>query len=293
VAISVTLFTDPACPWAYSATPAHTTLRWRYRDQLHWRIVTIGLREESGPAPTTGYTPARQAAGARRIRDRYGMPIVAAPRSHAAATARACRAIVAARLAHPGREFAVLRALAFAWFTSTLALDEDEAIATALAGVGGIDVPGVIAALDSDAVTEAYMSDRAETAGAGGGPTEFQGKAKLVDGVTRFTAPSVIFATDDGRSLEAGGFQPIEAYDVVIANLDVTLERFGPPEGGALELLSHFPSGLCTQEVAAMLAGNLVDVDRGTAEDALLELVADGRATREALGDDAIWRAAA
>ena len=40
-----------------------------------------------------------------------------------------------------------------------------------------------------------------------------------------------------------------------------------------------------------MLAGNLVDVDRAGAEDALLALVAEGAATREALGDDAIWRA--
>ncbi|MEA2377045.1 MAG: hypothetical protein QOD13_952, partial [Thermoleophilaceae bacterium] len=31
--IDVTHFTDPGCPWAYSAWPAHTTLRWRYGDQ--------------------------------------------------------------------------------------------------------------------------------------------------------------------------------------------------------------------------------------------------------------------
>ena len=33
--------------------------------------------------------------------------------------------------------------------------------------------------------------------------------------------------------------------------------------------------------------------DRRAAEAALLELVADGRATRRPLGDDALWRAAA
>jgi hypothetical protein len=41
-----------------------------------------------------------------------------------------------------------------------------------------------------------------------------------------------------------------------------------------------------------LMAGNLIDTDRADAEDALLALVADGRATREALGSDAIWRAA-
>ena len=288
MAIRATLYTDPACPWAYSATPALTTLRWRYRDQLDWEMVTIGLRDE---VSANGYTPARQAASARAFRDRYGMPVAASPRSRSAATGRACRAVVATRLAQPGREFAAQRALAFAWFNTPLLLDEDDGIAAALEGVDGLDVAGVIAALDSDAVAEAYASDRARARSAAGGATEFQGKAAVSDGLVRYTAPSVLFETADGRRLEAGGFQPLEAYDVLIANLDTTLERFGPPED-PFALLEHFPDGLCTQEVAVLLADNLVDVDRPGAEDALLALVADGRAERRPLGDDAIWRVA-
>ena len=99
VAIRTTLYSDPACPWAYSATPALTTLRWRYRDQLDWRLVTIGLREETADQERGGYTAGRQAAGSRRFRDRYGMPFTASPRARLVATGRACRAIVAARLA--------------------------------------------------------------------------------------------------------------------------------------------------------------------------------------------------
>ncbi|MGA2758190.1 MAG: DsbA family protein [Solirubrobacteraceae bacterium] len=294
MAISATLFSDPACPWAYSATPALTVLRWRYRDQLDWHLVTIGLRDQAGPpAPPGGYTPARQAAGARHFRDRYGMPITAAPRARPVATGRACRAVVAARLAHPGREFAVLRALAFAWFNSPLALDEDEGIAEALRDLDGVDVAALVAALDSAAVEEAYAADRARARSAAGGATEFQGKAAVSDGVVRYTAPSILFESADGRRLEAGGFQPLEAYDVLIANLDVTLERFAPPQAGPLELLEYFRAGLCTQEVAALAAGNLVDVDRAGAEDALLALLAEGRVRREPLGDDAIWHAAA
>jgi protein-disulfide isomerase-like protein with CxxC motif len=41
--IDVIEFTDPGCPWAYSASPALAALQWRYGDQLEWRIVTIGL----------------------------------------------------------------------------------------------------------------------------------------------------------------------------------------------------------------------------------------------------------
>jgi 2-hydroxychromene-2-carboxylate isomerase len=289
MAIRTTLYSDPACPWAYSATPALTVLRWRYRDQLDWRLVTIGLREDASPPAASGYAPARQAAGSRRFRDRYGMPVTPAPRARTVATSRACRAIVATRLAHPGREFAVQRALAFAWFTAPLLLDENGAIAAALAGLEGIDPTALVAALDSDAVSEAYEADKAEARSAAGGPTEFQGKAAVSDGLVRYTAPSVVFEAD-GRTLEAGGFQPLEAYDVLLANIGVTLVRFEPPEG-PLELLEHFSEGLCTQEVAALLAGNLIEVDRGGAEDALIALVAEGRASRQPLGSDAIWRA--
>jgi len=290
MAIRATLYSDPACPWAYSATPALSVLRWRYRDQLDWSLVTIGLRDSTDTLAASGYSTARQATGSRRFRDRYGMPFAAAPRTRLVATGRACRAVVATRLAHPGREFAVLRALAFAWFNSSLLLDEDSAIAAAIAEIDGIDAGALVAALDSAEVSEAYEADKAQARSAAGGPTEFQGKAAVSDGLVRYTAPSVVFEAD-GRRLEAGGFQPLEAYDVLLANLDTTLRRVGPPED-PLELLAHFSEGLCTQEVAVLLADNLIDVDRAAAEDGLLALLADGRATRTPLGDDAIWRAA-
>ncbi len=290
MAIRSTLYSDPACPWAYSATPALSVLRWRYRDQLEWSLVTIGLRDTTDTLAASGYSTARQATGSRRFRDRYGMPFAAAPRTRLVATGRACRAVVAARLAHPGREFAVLRALAFAWFNSSLLLDEDAAIAAALEELDGIDAATIVAALDSAEVSEAYEADKAQARSAAGGATEFQGKAAVSDGLVRYTAPSVVFEAD-GRRLEAGGFQPLEAYDVLLANLDTSLRRVGPPEDPH-ELLAYFGEGLCTQEVAVLLAGNLIDVDRAAAEDALLALLAEGRATRTPLGDDAIWRAA-
>jgi hypothetical protein len=45
VSVRVTHFSDPGCPWAWSAGPALATLRWRYSDQLEWRHVMIGLTE--------------------------------------------------------------------------------------------------------------------------------------------------------------------------------------------------------------------------------------------------------
>ena len=99
-------------------------LRWRYRDQLDWRLVVIVLREGPIEPQANGYNPARQARGARMFRERYGMPVGAAARARLMATDRVCRALVATRLAHPGREIAAMRALQLAWFNTTDLLDE-------------------------------------------------------------------------------------------------------------------------------------------------------------------------
>jgi 2-hydroxychromene-2-carboxylate isomerase len=287
--IAVTHFTDPGCPWAYSASPALAVLRWRYGAQLEWRTVTIGLSEDPQRYIELGYTPTRMAVGNLGFR-RYGMPFAAEPRARVAATARACRAIVATRLLAPGREHDVLRALQFGWFTTTLVLDEDADIATALGRVGDLDTERIVAALDDEATLAAYEADKALTRTAAGGPTEFQGKARQTDGPVRFSAPSLVFESD-GRRLEAGGFQSVEAYDVLIANLDTTLSREAPPED-PLETLQRFPGGLVSQEVAAIMAQNNQAADRDAAQRALVELVGAGRARRTPLGDDALWQPA-
>jgi hypothetical protein len=169
-------------------------------------------------------------------------------------------------------------------------MDEDEALAAALAPVDGIDAASVVAALDTAVVRQAYDADRTEARTAAGSPTEFQGKAANTDGAVRYTAPSVVFA-GDGQRVEAGGFQSLDAYDVLVANLDPTLERSSAPDD-PLPVLAYFRDGLATQEVAALIAPHLAAPDRAAAEDALIELVASGRATRSPLGDDALWRAA-
>ena len=176
-------------------------------------------------------------------------------------------------------------------FTTGLVLEDDDGLRDMLAGVPDIDADAVIDALDSEEVTAAYEADKADSRTAAGSPTELQGKAGNTDGVVRYTAPSVIFRSS-GTRLEAGGFQPAEAYDVLIANLDPGLER-QPPPATPMPLLNHFPGGLTTQEVAALMTAGNDAPDRRAAEAALIELVAEGSATRTPLGDDALWRSAA
>lgn len=287
--IDVTEFTDPGCPWAYSANPDLAVLRWRYGTGLNWRLVTIGLTAKREEYLPRGYTPERAAKSQRHFA-RFGMPFSHEIKPGVAATQRMCRAIVATRLHDPARERHVFRNMAFGQFTTDLVMDEDAAILERLRHVAGLDAEAIVAALDSDAVTEAYEADRAEARTAEGGATHFQGKHAATDGPVRYTAPSLIFTAQDGRSLEAGGFQSIQAYDVCIANLDRSLERRPAPED-PLDALRAFPYPLVTAEVVAIMTPDLHVPDREAIEAQLIDLVVAGRVQRIALGDDALWRA--
>ena len=285
--ISATLYSDAACPWAYSEAPALRVIEWRYGDQLEWRLVLIGLTEEASQYEARGYTPVRGALGQLFFRNRYGMPFSPAPKARLSGTARACRLVVAARLDEPGSEWGVFRALQLANFTTPLLLDDDGQLADVLRDVDGIDGASLVGRIDDPDVLEAYQHDREEARLAVGSAAELQGKTATTDGPVRFTAPTVVFERD-GLRMVAGGFQPVEAYDVLVANLDPGLRRQAPPDTPA-PLLDQFPAGLTTQEVAALLAHGNSPPDRAAAEAALLALVAEGAAVRRPLGDDALW----
>jgi protein-disulfide isomerase-like protein with CxxC motif len=286
--ISVTHVSDPGCPWAYSAAPHHAVLHWRYGDQLAWRLAVIGLAERAEDYDARGYAPVSGATGYLKFR-RYGMPFDTQPRERNIGTGRACRAIVAARLLDPALEILAFRALQLARFTTTTLFDTDEGIRSALDGLPQADA--IIAGIDDPATEAAYQEDRALVRTATGSPTAFQGKAANTDGAVRYTAPSLLFAHRDGRTLEAGGYQPIEAYDVVIANLDPTLDR-RPPAEAVAEVLAAFPYPLTTREVAAVMAPHLVAPDERAAEVALIAAAGDGAVRRESIGGGALWQLA-
>jgi predicted DsbA family dithiol-disulfide isomerase len=288
--ITTTLYSDPACPWAYSESPALRVLEWRYGDQLDWRLVVVGLSEDTSRYEQMGYTPARGALGQASFRRRYGMPFAATPKPRLSPSSPACRAIVSARLAEPGSDWRVFRALQLANFTTPLAFDDRDQLAAAIDRVPELDGEAIVARIDDPEVVEAYHRDRDETRKAEGSAAELQGKTSTSDGPVRFTAPSVVFESN-GTRLVAGGFQPVEAYDVLVANIDPTLHREPPPETPE-PLLERFPDGLTTQEVAALMAEGNNRPDREAAEAALIELVGGGRAVRDPLGDDALWKPA-
>ena len=247
----------------------------------------IGLTEDAGQYAARGYTPTRSAIGYGRFR-RYGMPFQITPKARLSATSPACRAIVATRLMSPELEHAALRALQFAQFTTTGTLDDPDTLRSALASVDSLDASAVVGRIDDPEVVAVYEADRARARTAAGSPTEFQGKAANTDGAVRYTAPSLVFDGPDGQQLEAGGFQPIEAYDVVIANLDPTLAR-RPPAEDPVEVLNDFPYPLTTAEVAAVMTEHLGVPDLPGVEAALITATGERRVDRRPLGDGSLW----
>jgi hypothetical protein len=192
------------------------------------------------------------------------------------ATARACRAIIVAREMDPALGEAALRALQALQFTTPMLLDDDGDLRAVLAGVPGLDGDAIVNRIDEPDIVALYESDRALARSAEGSPTHAQDRFSTSDGPVRYTAPSVIFEHADGRSLEVGGFQPFEAYDTALANLDPGLERRGAPDD-LLEALAEFPGGLTVAEAASVMRpSDLADADLGATAAAMAELEAAG-----------------
>jgi protein-disulfide isomerase-like protein with CxxC motif len=285
--VSVAHITDPGCPFAYGGEALVSALRWRFGDQLDWRIVTIGLAEDPEQYEQRGYSAERMTQGWLGFRH-TGMPFTVAPRSRVIATGRACRVIVAARMDSPPLARRVLRALHFAWFTTGLLLDDDDGLRSVLETIPGADADVLLSRADADDVEAAYQRDRAEARSAAGSPAWAQGRTAATDGAERYTAPTLIFETADGKRLVAGGRQPLEVYDAMLANLDPSLAR-RPPATDALEALEAFEHGLTTREVALILAGHNQDPDDLAAAAQLIHHAAAGDIGCVPIGNDALW----
>jgi protein-disulfide isomerase-like protein with CxxC motif len=287
VRVCVTHVTDPLCPWAYSFEPVLRTVEARYGDQLEVRTVLIGLVSSVEESLRRGSTAEGRALTAQRFR-RFGMPITPHVRERVIASAPACRLVKAAALQDEALADALLRALRLAWYTTDLLLDTEEALAAVAAAVAGLDAARALADSQGAAVTAAYAADRVEARTPRREAIALR-RTAASDGPERHTAPTLILRADDGRTAVVPGFQPFEAVDVALMNLEPRLERLPVP--ALPDLLAAYPGGLTSQEVARVLADTTTPVDRPAAEAALTRLAARGGARRTALGDDALWTA--
>ena len=84
--VCITEFTDPGCPWAWSAEPFRWRLAWLYGDRLEWRVRMVGLSDSPEDYLEKGFTPERMAASFADIAGDHKMPIATHERPRMAAT---------------------------------------------------------------------------------------------------------------------------------------------------------------------------------------------------------------
>lgn len=275
--VRITEYTDPACPWAFSAEPFRRRLEWLYGEHVDWEERMVVLSESPEDYLDQGFTPEKQSAAFRTIAEDHGMPIDTSVRPRMTATMPACRAVVAARIHAPERAQALLRCLRVHHFAGAL-LDEPETLAAA-ARDAGLDVDELRSWTEDSEVERALREDME-------GARQPVEAARVLDerlanwsGGRRYTCPSYeIVRVSDGVRIAVPGFQPFPVYDVILANLVPGVGR-REPAVGAEEVLRWKGTPLATKEVAVVC-----DVELDEAREAL------GRVAEERhVGFDGFW----
>lgn len=279
--VDVTLFTDPACPFAFSFEPVRWTLRWRFGDQLRWTPRMIVLTREEGEADNL-------ASPFDGLQKKHGMPIVHGPSERPASSDPACRAVVAARLHAPEAAEPLLRRLRVRTMAGGL-LDDPQLIAGA-ATDAGLDPAELSAWSKEHATSVALEEDVAAARDPSIAARVLAHRLGGPDDAPRYSAPSLELRRAGSGGVNGGdaegdstvsvpGFNPLQTYEIVLANLAPELDRRPAPEDVG-ELLRWAGEPLATAEVAAVM-----EVDLEEAEDRLK----DAGAERLPAGEDAYW----
>lgn len=276
--VRITEFTDPGCPWAYSAEPVRRRLDWLYGDDVEWQVRMVVLADTPDQYLERGFTPERQAESYRKIAREHGMPIDTRERSRMAATRPACRAIVATRLNSPDRVRTLLRCLRVHNFAGDGLLDEPEMLELA-ASSAGIDSAELERWLDDPRVEETLREDMAAAREPLRAARVLDHKLANWSGGRRYTCPTYeVTRLSDGVTIAIPGFQPFAVYDVLLANLVPGTERRPTPES-VEEVLRWADTPLATREVAVV-----TDLEQPEARERLGR-VADERH----VGSDGFW----
>ena len=278
ICVRITEFTDPACPWAWSAEPFRHRLDWLYEGRIEWNPRMVVLSDTPQDNEEKGLTPERLREGQMRIANEHRMPIDTRERPRVAASRPACRAVVAARVhSDPVTTRRLLRGLRVCNFAGEM-IDEPATIAGAATEAGiGDEIESWLA---SNEVEGQLERDAAEARRPMPAARVLDHKLANWSGGRRYTCPSYeVTRLEDGVTISIPGFQPFAVYDAILANLVPGLERRDPPSSAA-EVLRWRSVPLATQEVAVVC-----DVSFDAAREEL------GRvATQDYVGADGFWR---
>jgi predicted DsbA family dithiol-disulfide isomerase len=274
--VQITEYSDPACPFAWSAEPSRRRIEWLYGDGLRSSPRMVGLHRSGEEMEREGVTVEMLAATQAKLAHAHHLPMQTAPRERLAGSLAACRAVVAVRLHEPARERAMLRALRVLNFSGRQ-LDEPGTLGEGArrAGVdpdalqGWMRDPDTERALDGDMAAARQPSPQALALASKLAATD--------DGGHRYTCPSWELTRGED-TVAVPGFQPLAAYEIAIANLAPELARRDDPDDVG-EVLAWAGEPLATAEVAAVCAIDLED-----ARERLGHV-----ATEEHVGFDGLW----
>jgi len=267
--LEITHFTDPACPFAFSAEPARWRLKWHYGDQLRWVTRMIVLTLEEGEAE-------KLAAGAPNLQRMYGMPIDPAPYPRPSSSEPACRAVVATRVHAPDAVEPFLRPLRVRRMLGGLL--DDPALIAAAAEEAGLDPAELERWCGTPEVERELQADIADARTPTAAARALDHKLGGPRSERRYTAPSYEIARPDGGHASLPGFQPVEAYEAAIANLAPELGRRPRPET-VRELLDWAGEPLATSEVVEIMGRSAQTVRTMLAQ----------QAVAHAAGADCYW----
>jgi predicted DsbA family dithiol-disulfide isomerase len=274
--IQITDYSDPSCPFAWSAEPSRRRIDWLYGDGLQWRSRMVGLHRSGEEMEREGLSAQKLAALQAKLAHAHHMPMQTTPRERLSGSVAACRAVVAVRLHEPERERAMLRALRVL-NCSGQPLDDPATLRLA-ARRAGVDPEALGRWLewpDSErALAEDMAAARTPT------PEALAQSHKLAStdgGGYRYTCPSWVLTRDE-RTMTVPGFQPLAAYETAVANLAPELSRREDP-ADVSEVLHWAGEPLASAEVAAVCAIELDD-----AREQLGHV-----ATEEHIGSDGLW----
>ncbi len=262
--LSVTEFTDPGCPFAFSAEPWRWRIRWLYADHdIAWSHRMVVLARDAEEYADKGLTPEMIAGGARQLSAAHGMPMSTAVRDRVPGTLPACTAVVATRLHAPEHEAAMLRRLRLRQFNGEN-LDDPSTIAHAAQDVG-LDPDAVAGWMEEPDVRATVEADA--TAARHPAPAALVLDHKLAgwEHGRRYTCPSyeLVPAAGEPATQAVPGFQPWAVYDVALANLLPGVER-RPDAESVTEALAWAGEPMAAVEVAA-----LCGIDRDAATEQL------------------------
>lgn len=273
-AIRITEYTDPACPWAWNAEPVRARLDFLYGDCLEWRVKMVGLSDQ----PTTGddYDARAVSERLRTMARQHAMPIDTRERAYGAATMPACRLVVGAKLHRPDEVRRVLRQLRVRnWGGEQL---DDPATLDAVAADAGIATAEAREWQQDPQVEAALREDMAAARRPAPAARALDHKLGNWSGGRRYTCPSYEVSREDGVCIAIPGFQPLAAYEVVLANVAPGMDRRESPER-VEDVLAWSGIAMATAEVAAVM-----DTDFTSAREQLARV-----AQLEPLGADGLW----